>query len=79
MTLYQFNLLDEAEQIEAIWYKSVKLSEREDEEFFYNLYQIDSFYIEEKFIKPDKLRIAFKTFATTTLLEPYLDKIKIII
>ncbi len=77
MTLYQFNLLDEQEQIEAIWYKSVKLAEREDEEHFYNLYQIDSFYIEEKFIKPDKLRVAFKTFATTTLLEPYLDKMRI--
>ena len=65
MTLYQFNMLDEQEQIEAIWYKSVKLAEREDEEHFYNLYQIDSFYVEEKFIKSDKLRVAFKTFATT--------------
>lgn len=77
MTLYQFNMLDEQEQIEAIWYKSVKLAEREDEEHFYNLYQIDSFYVEEKFIKPDKLRVAFKTFAAITLLEPYLDKTKI--
>jgi hypothetical protein len=77
MTLCQFNLLNEQEQIEAIWYKNVKLAEREDEDFFYNLYQIDNFYIKEKFIKPDKMRIVFRTFATTTLLEPYLKNIKI--
>lgn len=73
MTPLDFELLDEQEQIEAIWYKSEKLAERADEIFFYNLYRIDKFFVEEKFIKPDKLRVAFKTFATVGLLEAYLD------
>lgn len=77
MTPLDFETFDEQEQIEAIWYKSVKLAEREDENFFYTLYQIDNFYVEEKFIKPDKLRVAFATFATADLLELYLNKIKI--
>ncbi len=47
MTLYQFNLLNEMEQMEAIW-DAVKLAEREDETFQYNLYQIDKFYVEEQ-------------------------------
>lgn len=77
MTLYQFNMLDEAEQLEAIWDKSTKLAEREDAEFLYILYQIESFYIEEKIQKEGNLRRAFKSFASTTssTLQPYLDQI----
>jgi len=79
MTLYQFNMLDEAEQLEAIWDKSTKLAEREDAEFLYILYQIDNFYIEEKVLKEGNIRHAFKSFASTSasLLQPYLDKIDI--
>lgn len=79
MTLYQFNMLDEAEQLEAIWSKSTKLAEREDAGYIYIFYQIDSFYIEEKIRKEGNIRHAFKSFASTTasLLQPYLDQIDI--
>lgn len=43
MTLYQFNRLDELEQLEALWHNGVVLAEREDEINRYKLYQIDSF------------------------------------
>lgn len=42
MTLCQFNMLDEMEQMEAIW-EAVKLAERKDDTYHYNLYQIDAF------------------------------------
>lgn len=79
MTLYQFNMLDEAEQLEAVWDKSTKLAEREDAEFLYILYQIDTFYIEEKIQKEGNIRHALKSFASTSasLLQPYLDQIDI--
>lgn len=79
MTLYQFNMLDEAEQLEAIWDKSTNLAEREEAEYLYILYQIDSFYIEEKVLKEGNIRYAFKSFASTSasLLQPYLDQIDI--
>ncbi|MBL7710698.1 MAG: hypothetical protein JNJ86_16630 [Chitinophagaceae bacterium] len=79
MTLYQFNMLDEAEQLEAIWDKSTKLDEREDSDFLYILYQIDNFYIEEKIRKEGNIRHAFKSFTSTSasLLQPYLDQIDI--
>ena len=35
MTLYQFNMADEMEQMEAIWYRSTRLAEREDDIFLY--------------------------------------------
>lgn len=79
MTLYQFNMLDESEQLEAIWDRSTTLAERQDAEFLYILYQIDSFYIEEKVQKDGNIRHAFKSFASTSasLLQPYLDQIDI--
>ena len=79
MTLYEFNMLDEMEQIEAIWANSSKLAERQDETFFFVPYQIDGFYIEEKVHKEYTVRHAFKTFSSTNsgLLKPYLDNIDI--
>jgi hypothetical protein len=79
MTLYQFNALDETEQLEAIWEKGVKLADRQEAEFLYILYQIDKFYVEEKIHQEHKIRHGFKSFASTSasFLQPYLDKIDI--
>lgn len=38
MTLYEFNTMDEMEQLEVIWYNSSKLDEREDDVFLFVLY-----------------------------------------
>jgi hypothetical protein len=43
MTLYEFNLLDEMEQAEALWEHGVHIGERKDSEHNILLYQIDSF------------------------------------
>jgi len=75
MTLYQFNSLDEMEQIESVWNKGVLLAERSDETHNYWLYQIDSFYVELSGLKGNPGYNGLKSFLTTELLEPYLDKI----
>ena len=77
MTLYEFNALDEAEQMEAIWYKSVELGKRKDETYEYTLYQIGSFYVEMQYHIEWKIIRDIKSFATTRLLEPYLGNIVI--
>jgi hypothetical protein len=51
MIAKEFENLDEMEKMKAIAYNAKKLSEREDDVFYYNLYQLDSFYIEEKIEK----------------------------
>jgi hypothetical protein len=76
MTLYQFKLLDEMEQIETVW-SSVLLAIRNDGEFDYELYQIDAFYVELRYLKGGKAVSSLKTFANPDLLHPYLDKIDI--
>lgn len=79
MTLYEYNALDELEQLEAIWEHGVLVAEREDEINHYKLYQIDAFYVEEELHKEYNVRRALRSFASTNaaMLQPYLDKIDI--
>jgi hypothetical protein len=79
MTIYQYNRLDELEQLETLWDNGVVVAEREDEVNRYKLYQIDSFYVEEEFHKEYNVRRAFYSFASTKAekLKAYLDKIDV--
>lgn len=79
MTLYQYNRLDELEQLEAIWEHGALVAEREDELNRYKLYQINAFYVEVVRDKEHNLRRAFRSFASTNadMLQPYLDKIDV--
>jgi len=77
MTLYEFKMLDEQEQIETVW-NSVLLAKREDEIFDYELYQIDAFYAELKYAKRERIVSGLKTFANPDLLEPYFNQISIV-
>lgn len=73
MTLYQFKLLGESEQIDAIW-DSPLLAIIEDDEFTYELHQLGPFYAEVKYRKPNRTISAIKTFKKPGLLKPYLDQ-----
>lgn len=75
MTLYKFKLLDEAEQITAMWELSVYLGERVDGEYTFKLYQIDDFYVEEQWHTKFNVRRAFISFIAPERLAPYLDNI----
>ena len=77
MTLYEFNTLDEMEQIETVWNKAVRLAERKTGEQLFELYQVDSFYVELggplDSIGYNHILVA----ETTDLLAPYLDQIQL--
>ena len=49
MTLYEFNQLDELEQIETFWVEGQKVGERLGKSFRYVLYQVTDFYVEVKY------------------------------
>jgi hypothetical protein len=74
MTLYEFNVLDEMEQAEAVW-AGVFVADREDEQHRILLYQIDSFYVEVYYHKQHNVLIRFQSFSSINQLDPYLDKI----
>lgn len=77
MELYQFKLLTESEQNEILNTKARCLAERLEEHYSYKLYQIDSFYIEEKWHVIFNERRAIASFVSLEALQPYLEVIDI--
>jgi len=78
MTARQFDSLDEMGKIKAIGYTGDKIAEREDATYYYNHYQIESFFIEEKIEKLPGGNSFFSPshFSTNIQIAPYLQKIK---
>ena len=73
MTLYQFNALDEGEQMEAIWEHGVHIGERDEPVFRYILYGVSSsFFVELKYHRENNVLVGSRAFKTERLLEPYL-------
>ena len=72
MTLYQFILLDYPEQIKIIAQHALYLDERIDGDYTYKLYQIDKFYIEERWHTKFNERRSFDSFNSDEKLKPYL-------
>lgn len=77
MTLYEYRMLDELEQLEAVWNFGIKLAERSETVFTYTLYAIDSFYVEVKRHINNEGYVDFRPFCSSTPLEPYLSQIDI--
>jgi hypothetical protein len=71
MTLYEFNSIDEMEQIEAFW-NGVLVGERSDGEFKIECRQIDDFYVEYKILNGQY--IDMRSFKNPEMLQPYLDQ-----
>ena len=69
-------MLDEMEQIEAIWAGEF-IGDRSDEEHNILLYQVDSFYVEVYYHREYNTIRRFRSFSSTTQLEPYLNQIDI--
>lgn len=72
MTLYQFILLDYPDQLTAIEQKAIYLVERTEGDYTYKLYQIDKFYIEERWHTKFNERRSFDSFNSEEKLRPYL-------
>lgn len=77
MTLYQFNLKEKDDQADTLWEHGVHITDREDEEHKFILYQIEGFYVEVWYHKESNEIRKLRSFASTKQLDPYLSKIKI--
>lgn len=73
---YQFRTLDELEQWQVVWDMQPMLS-RQDGENLFDLYQVDAFYVEARYMMPDNIKEGVRCFTTTTLIEPYLNQVDI--
>lgn len=75
MTLHHFNELNEVEQVDAICEHGVLVGDRKDDNYTVLLFQINSFYVEVFYSQPYNELRKYKSFSSTTLLQPYLEKI----
>ena len=73
MKLYQFKFLNEAEQAETIKMHGIYLGERTEEQYTFKLFQIDDFYVEEKWHTAFNERRALTSFVSIQNLQPYLE------
>lgn len=78
MTTALFNTLHEHELFKIVWQHATLIAERIDQKYFYRLYQMGSFYVEEKWHKKFKKRVAFKPFdCADEAFDIYLDQVQI--
>ena len=77
MTIYNFNRMDAVNKVDALIHYSELIDKRTDEQYRVLLYQIEGFYVEVYYdIAYNKIR-KIKSFTSTGLLKPYLQKIDI--
>ncbi len=77
MTLYNFYLLTEDEQINLLYEHGVYIGKRKDNNTTTVLYQLDSFYVEIIYKKYRFFIHKINCFTTTEKLSPYLEQIDI--
>lgn len=72
MTIYQFTLLDELKQMEALW-DGVFIGRVLKNGFEYECRQVDYFYVECRIAQETREYLSMRTFTNPDLLQPYLD------
>lgn len=77
MTLYDFQLLPEHEQIETLYQQGVFIGKRKEAFSIILLYQLESFYVEVYYRKYRSYVKKLYCFDSTELLDPYLEQIDV--
>jgi hypothetical protein len=77
MTLYEYHLLTEAEQVDLLYQEGIYLGKRKFSDLSIVLYQLDDFYVEVYYDKYRYLINQVKYFHSTDLLQPYLEQIDV--
>ncbi len=71
MTLYKFNLLNEAEQYDTVFTKGTFLDSKNYGAKRFALYAIDRFFVEVEYDAPNNKIVGLKSFKTGALLDKY--------
>jgi len=77
MTLYDFGVLDERARVNLVYQEGVYLGKRKEDGATLVLYQLHGFYVEICYHKYRYHIRRIRAFASTFLLDPYLDDIAI--
>ncbi|GAB3715852.1 hypothetical protein GCM10027592_56640 [Spirosoma flavus] len=77
MTLYEFNLLPSARQVDWVWEKGTFLVRRDVGRLYLMLFAVNSFFVEIRFDQDLREVTACRSFRSLVPLEPYLEIIQI--
>jgi len=75
MTLFEFKLLSEAEQLELLYREGVYIGKRKEKGRTVLLYQVESFYVEVVYKKYRYFVSDIRCTDSTSCLDPYLEQI----
>lgn len=77
MTLFNFNLLTNSEQVAKLYTEATYIGKRKIDCITVVLYQLESFYVEIYYKKYRQTIKSIQCFTSTDQLEPYLKEINI--
>jgi len=77
MTLYEFGVLDESARIDLVYLEGAYIGKRKEEDCTLVLYQVQGFYVEICYRKYRHHILRIRAFASTFLLDPYLEGMRI--
>ena len=77
MTLFDFQLLEEAEQIAVLYEQGVYIGKRKEGELPVLLYQLEGFYAEVFYRLYRRSVLKIRCSGSTSILEPYLEQIDV--
>jgi len=77
MTMYDFQLLPEQQQVELLYHSGVYIGKRREGISIILLYQLESFYVEVVYRKYRSHVKRLHCFDSTELLDPYLEQIDV--
>ena len=71
LTLYDFNVMDERAQAEAVFTEGVYVDDRDEEGLKVQLYRLDSFYVEVFYDPVGNEIMRYRSFKSPGQLAPY--------
>lgn len=77
MTLFDFKLLTQQEQIEEVYRHGVYIGKRKELARTVLLYQVESFYVELFYTKYRHIVSNIRSSLSTSVLDPYLEQIEV--
>ncbi|HEY0057592.1 MAG TPA: hypothetical protein VGB56_00570 [Flavisolibacter sp.] len=77
MTLFEFRVLSDEEQIDRLYQDAVYIGKRKEGHLSVVLYQLDGFYVEVYYHKYRRLVYRLRGFTSTIPLDPYLEQINV--
>jgi len=77
MTLFDFKLLSEREQLDLLQKEGAYIGKRKEDEHSILLFQLEGFYVEIVYQKHRSYIQQMRSFTSTVPLEPYLNQIDI--